>query len=289
MYFKQNKISKLYYFASTIGIFFIYWRNYCSIRQIDVYYNNSKIKHVLGLISNRRNHYQSNLKECIIKEKFNRSLLYDMLLNIIPLKKIRNIMEELLQFQFCLTNDSFLENVVFEDLISSRKIEQLQIMPVTMIYELNIPDKEKYLQLTSLILKNNNRNYLTNNIFENKNYQEENKTLKSKFFSIIYELSEHSDILKSFKKGFYVMNVMDTVKLEFISRIDKIIFVIKDNQNKVEFFIKQILMEISYLFGIVMNYTYFVLWAITFIGIWILRFTIPMLNPIAFKSSPVLR
>ena len=270
MYFKNTQKSKLNYLALTVGVFFIYWRNHCSIIQIKTYYNNSKVKLVLD-INNRI--YNDDL--CRKNEKENRPIFHDVILNIIPYKKKRKIIERLLELQYCLSNFDFVEKITIPSSFSwsmeSDKYNQLQISNIIANEFDRQPDittKEKYLIFTLENLKNNNAISLSNDMYQEIKHKR--KKEQSIFLRIIYSLLEHSDIIKSIKNGNYVMNVVETIKIELVSHINKLLFTIKDCQNKSEYFIKHIMMESSYLFGLIVNYVYFLLWAITFLGIWIM-------------------
>lgn len=278
MYINKN----IYYVLLNAGVIFIYWRNYCSIIQIKTYYYNSKVKNVLDFVSINGNNYINNSDngKCRKEEKKNRFLLYDAILNIIPYENNRKIVEGLLELQYCLTNFNFLEKSQFDKFsftdLPSNNNKQLKIISNTIANEFerqtDIQAKERYLLITLSNLKDNNAITFSNTMFQEINktdFKKEEKNYIKLLSSMFHSLSEHSDIIKSIKKGHYIMNVADTVKIQLITHINKMIFMIKDSQNKSEFFINNILMEISYIFGLITNYFYFVLWAVYFLGVWV--------------------
>ena len=72
--------------------------------------------------------------------------------------------------------------------------------------------KEQYLLFTLSNLNNNNAVSLSTFMFQ-EIIQSKNKhqmSLKNTFMYLINTLSDHSDIIKSIKKGNYVMNVVET-------------------------------------------------------------------------------
>lgn len=269
------QIKKQSYYSRIIllcGLFFIYWRNYCSILQITNYYDKSEVNTVLKYIST----IDHNI--CTKYERQYRYILHDLIIKLVPFKKNKKIIEGILKLHYCFGN-TFLSESMAYSLIKHEVVSDISIV----LYENkqvmqnyydkagktfhiiedfdNQPNiiKEKYL-LSVLSTLTTNIPFSTTNIqkIDNFNY----------IFTLLNELTEHSDILKSLKKGHYAMNIIESGKIELITKLNKLIFTIRDNQNKIEFFIKQILLETSYLFGLFINYFYFILWSISFIGIW---------------------
>jgi hypothetical protein len=142
----------------------------------------------------------------------------------------------------------------------------------------NINSKKQYLLTTLETLNDNNAIVLSNIMFQEIKGHQKEKTLYKSIQSLLFILSENSDIIKSLKNGNYVMNIIDTVKIEITSNINKLLFTIKDSQNKTEYFIKQVLLEISYILGLLINYIYFVLWTLSFLGIWVIVYFRILIN-----------
>lgn len=267
----MHLIKNIFYCITlTSSIIFIYWRNRCSIIQIKTYYDNSNVKKILNFASE----YNTSIDKCFENKKVNQNPY--ILNNFVHYEESFVIFERLVELQNCLPSYHFVTSAMETVSSDSFRNNNKQLMPVYNVIanefdrQPNINLKKQYLLTTLETLNDNNAIVLSNIMFQEIKEHRKEKALYKSILSLLFILSENSDIIKSLKNGNYVMNIIDTVKIEISSNINKLLFTIKESQNKIEFFIKQVLLEISYILGLLINYIYFVLWALSFLGIWVI-------------------
>jgi hypothetical protein len=88
---------------------------------------------------------------------------------------------------------------------------------------------------------------------------------KNNYIQYLSLIFNSSNILHSIKQGKFTMNIIESLKVETISKINIFILKIKNIQNEIEYSIKQIIMESSYLFSLIINLFHFILWSISII------------------------
>lgn len=265
---------------------FVYWRNYCSIIQIKTYYENSELKKISNIAYNK---YLLMDTDCFKNEKINRSKIYDVL-NIIPTKN-KLFIENILALKYCLSeSSSFIENIsnsiskntLNSDMIrQSFKIEQNnQIIVYGNTRGNQIADKfdlmpfnlkESY--LISTLSKMSEKNKNTFNIHNIVDFYDnvpplKNKTTLQYIFTFLDNISNESDVIKSLKKGYYIINIVESINIELMTRLNRLMFNVKDSQNKIEYLIKQITMESTFLFVLISNYLYFLICSLLIIVSW---------------------
>jgi hypothetical protein len=275
MHFIKNT---LYCITLSTSIIFILWRNNCSIKQIKTYYDKSNVKKILNFASE----YNTSIDKCFENKKNYQDPLF--LNNFIHYEEPFVFFERLLELQHCLTSYRFVTSALETISSDSFRNNNKQLIPVYNVIanefdrQPNINSKKQYLLTTLETLNDNNAIVLSNIMFQEIKGHQKEKTLYKSIQSLLFILSENSDIIKSLKNGNYVMNIIDTVKIEISSNINKLLFTIKDSQNKTEYFIKQVLLEISYILGLLINYIYFVLWTLSFLGIWVIVYFRILIN-----------
>jgi hypothetical protein len=270
----------------TLYFLFVYWRNYCSIIQIKTYYENSELKKISNIAYNK---YLLMDTDCFKNEKINRSKIYDVL-NIIPTKN-KLFIENILALKYCLSeSSSFIENIsnsiskntLNSDMIrQSFKIEQNnQIIVYGNTRGNQIADKfdlmpfnlkESY--LISTLSKMSEKNKNTFNIHNIVDFYDnvpplKNKTTLQYIFTFLDNISNESDVIKSLKKGYYIINIVESINIELMTRLNRLMFNVKDSQNKIEYLIKQITMESTFLFVLISNYLYFLICSLLIIVSW---------------------
>jgi hypothetical protein len=203
-------------------LFYIYWRNHCSLIQIKNYYNQTELKKII--------YYADNF--CL---KRNKNILHDLIIKLLPYQEI----EIILNIHDCLLELSFVE-YLSSSLITSN---------------INNDDEKSIIVFRKDIIT----------------YE------KMNFIQYLLVLTEHSDILQSIKKGKFTMNVVESLKIEIISKMNVLILKIKNIQNEIEYKIKQIIMESSFLFGLITNLFRFIIWSIS-----IMTFFLISYKPISF-------
>lgn len=265
----------------TISLLFVYWRNYCSIIQIKTYYEKSDLKKISNIAYNMD-------PACFKNEKMNRSKIYDVL-NIIPPKN-KIFIETILALKYCLSETSFIDTISISltkktmnfdlDIIRQNykreQNNQLVLYDNTLGNQIAdefdlIPFHLKEMFLKEILFKISEKN--TFNIPSIIDIYEivspvKNKTTLQYFYYLLNEISNESDVLKSIKNGHYIINLVESINVELMTRLNKLIYTIKDSQNKVEYSIKQITMESSYLFGLISNYLYFLLCSVSLVIFW---------------------
>jgi hypothetical protein len=235
-------------FVSLTGIIiFVYWRNYCSIIQIKNFYNNSDVRFVINFITDKSKFLDNNIHQCQQKEKRERSPIQKLLIKIFP-KKEKKLVEHILSLRYCLNNYDFLHyitNSLSKVNLNSQGFnsKQMQIINLDDDFESEVKPEPQYHSYTS----------------------ESQFILYYKYLSnLMNELSSHSNILTHIKNGNYAIHPLETFKFEFNTRINKFIFTLKNKQNEIEYLIKQLFMETSHLYGLIIDYFYFIFWCITF-------------------------
>jgi hypothetical protein len=254
----------------TLSLLFIYWRNYCSIIQIIKFYEKSEMKRISTIAYNIDT-------DCFKNEKINRSKVYDVL-NIIPTKN-KIFIENILALKYCLSeSSSFIENIsntISKNTLSSDilrqnyKIEQNnQIVVYDNTLGNQIADK------FDLIPFNSKESYLLSTLLKisGKNHNVSPLKALQYMYNFLDNVSNESDVIKSLKKGHYVINIVESINIELMTRLNKLMFNLKDSQNKVEYSMKQITMESTFLFGLISNYIYFLICSILIIVSWCLIF-----------------
>jgi hypothetical protein len=227
--------------------------------------------------------------DCFKNEKINRSKIYDVL-NIIPTKN-KLFIENILALKYCLSeSSSFIENIsnsiskntLNSDMIrQSFKIEQNnQIIVYGNTRGNQIADKfdlmpfnlkESY--LISTLSKMSEKNKNTFNIHNIVDFYDnvpplKNKTTLQYIFTFLDNISNESDVIKSLKKGYYIINIVESINIELMTRLNRLMFNVKDSQNKIEYLIKQITMESTFLFVLISNYLYFLICSLLIIVSW---------------------
>lgn len=82
--------------------------------------------------------------------------------------------------------------------------------------------------------------------------------------TVLSYLHDVSQTLQLISSGHYVVNIMDGVHMEMMTNVNKLILSTKNRQNEVEYVMKQLVTEVSYMYRILMSYLYF---SISYIGI----------------------
>jgi hypothetical protein len=214
---------------------------------------------------------------------------HNFIINFLPYEEHRIILDKLIKLKYCLSDFDYTQKfITLTEIDTSTSIlrnnyplqnfksnEICTIIANELDRQPNLQTKKNFLLFTLTNLNDNNAITFTKMMVEElkrKNY----KYNYYSFMQILSLLSDKSYVLRSLKNGNYAMNIIETIKVELVTRIHEAVFTIKDYQNKNDYFIKSILMESSYVFGLVINYLLFLLWAVTFCGVWIFNtFRIP--------------
>jgi hypothetical protein len=192
--------------------------------------------------------------ECWKDKKRNSFILFDYIMKSIPYREFEGIIE----LQYCLSDYGFAEHVT-----SSLNQDVMRFNERALVTTDTDKKNIKFLSYS-----------IDDEFYKETHFKKETyllnilSNLESKsYLRYIIDLSLQDEILRLF----VTMNVFDTIKVEMVTKLNYLIFEIKNSQNKTEYFVKQLLVEISYLMSLIVNYFYFIISSISVMGIWLFR------------------
>jgi hypothetical protein len=159
--------------------------------------------------------------------------------------------------KFCFKRN---KNVFYDLIIKLLPYQEIEVI-------LNIHDcllELSFIESLSSSLFNNNSMI----VFEKETIVYE----KMNYIQYILLLTEHSNILQSIKKGKFTMNIVESLKVEVISKMNVLILKVKNIQNEIEYKIKQIIMESSFLFSLITNLFHFIIWSISILTFFLISY-----------------
>ena len=136
-------------------------------------------------------------------------------------------------------------NILFEkpryspDIIYCQQLNQISNVIANEFDKHSVDSKESFLSF--MVLKLQKKDY------------------SSSFFTFLPQF----DTLRMIMTGYYPVNFIESLKIELISKLNTLLYLYKHSQNKMEYLIKQIMMESSFMMTLFINYAYFLFWAFT--------------------------
>ena len=289
-------------------ILFIVWRNESSLYQINHFYNNSHIPDLLYFVKQNKDSFQtifpnnflSNYTFCrnfrnIIETHYyfnDFSFIQDFTYFFVKEKYLSNIFRD--------TTSHTIYKEIFDPLKTNSKKTLVDIIQLKPLIQTNMKtDIQLYL---SQNLKNN---FNIHTLFDKSHTlskqlnelthcqqlkhlsfaiadefdQQPYNSKKSFLYFILLNLQKKNfhqyffgfDTLKIIMSGRYPMNIYESLKIELISKINILLYLFKNSQNKMEFLMKQIIMETTFLIELIINYVYFFFWAYSILCICIVH------------------
>ena len=299
MFYNTKKTFTLFMFL--FYFFFIVWKNNSSLYQISTFYNKSHLPNAIIFIKENREYFQStfsndflsnfefykNIKSIVhlhyhlndftFVQKFTHFFVKNHpLSNIIreskPTHQIyqhifdpyksnsKQTLSDIIQLkpliqtksktdiQLYLSNNrnnQFNVNILFDkpryspEIIYCQKLHQISNIIANEFDQQPIDSKESFLSFMVLNLQK--------------------KGYSSSFFTFLPQF----DTLRMIMTGYYPVNFIESLKIELISKLNTLLYLYKHSQNKMEYLIKQIMMESSFMMTLFINYAYFLFWAFT--------------------------
>ena len=304
-YYTKNILTFL---SLSLYILFIVWRNESSLYQIKNFYNNSHIPNLIFFIKQNNDSFQKIfpndfLSRCDIYRNIKNT--FEVHKNFNDFSFIQNftyffIKEKYLSDIFRDTSSPQLYKDIFDPLKTNSKqtlIDIIQLKPLiqTKMKSNSLVDRNNFdvtLLFQKTILTSNSQSkesihcqhlkqlsYVIADEFDQQPYNSKKSFLhfillnlqKKDYNQYLFGFTHHFDTLRILMSGHYPINLYESLKMELITKINILLYLFKNSQNKMEFLMKQIIMETTFLIGLIISYVYFLIWASSILCICIIH------------------
>ena len=296
LYSNQNILTILTFI---FYICFIVWRNQSSLYQIKTFYNNSHIPDAIFFIKKNKEYFQNNFSNGFLSKY----TFYTKIKNIIDLHYKFNDFSFIQQFTYFFIKGKHLSNTIldtktqekYKQIFDPTKTNSKKTL--SDIIQIN-PHKKNKIQtnIGSYSLINRKSNYDMNIFFEKtkssefihyeklnqlsmiiaKEYDKQPQNTKESYLYFILSNLNRKDYnyplfgflykfetIKLLQLGYYPINLTESLKIELISKVNMLLYLFKHSQNKMEYLMKQIIIETTFIIGLFIDYIYFLIWALS--------------------------
>ena len=294
------------FIALLFYIFFIVWRNESSLYQIKTFYQKSHIPDAIFFIKDNKEYFQNIFS---YHQVFSNFVFYKKIKNVIDLHYNFNDFNFMQKFTFFFLKEKHLSNIIRDT--TSQQIYKDVFNPVQYNSKKTLSDIIQMKPLLQIKRKTDTSSSNTNHfdihtLFENSKikssetiyfqqldqisndianeFDKQSHNTKESFLHFILsnlqkkEYNRHLfgfifdlDTIKIIMSGYYPINAIESIKLEIISKINTLLYLYKNSQNKMEYLMKQIIMETTFILGLFIDYIYFLFWASSILFICIIH------------------
>lgn len=298
--FHYNKKNVFTLFSFFCYLTFIVWRNESSLYQIQTFYQKSHIPDAIFFIKDNKEYFQNifshhsffsnfvfykNVKSIIdLHYNFNNfTFMHKFTSFFIKEKHLSNIIRDTKSHEIykeIFHPSQYNSKKTLSDIIQLKPLLQTKIKTDIQLYlsnnvknQFNIHDLFEIKPIDSSKIIYCQQLHQISNDIANEFDKQSNETKESflhfllsnlqrkdyhrHFFGFILQL----DTMKILTSGYYLTNTIESIKIELISKINILLYLYKNSQNKMEYLMKQIIMETTFLLGLFTDYIYFLFWA----------------------------